>query len=102
MLLDPELLAKRIKTKQFFESDEGRRFFIGARALARAYEMTDGDLFDVGEGESTDLPTQKQINTGGFNTYFENLSMDEIVESNRKNMNTGGNPLMELKYDIGN
>jgi len=112
MLLYPEELSKRIRTKQFFESDEGRRFFIGARALARAYEMTDGDLFDLGEGVETNLPTQKQIGIGGsFNTYLDELSIDEIIESNKQNpdsrepgslnMNKGGSPLIELKYGIG-
>ena len=92
MLLDPELLAKRLKTKQFFESDEGRRFFVGARALARAYEKTDGDLADLEKGEETELETQKQI------TGEDILSLYNIEDLE---MNKGGNPLMELKYGMG-
>ena len=92
MLLDPELLAKRLKTKQFFESDEGRRFFVGARALARAYEKTDGDFADLEKGEETELETQKQI------TGEDILSLYNIEDLE---MNKGGNPLMELKYGMG-
>jgi len=93
MLLYPDELAKRIRTKKFFESDEGRRFFIGARALARAYEQADGDLADLDEGVDTDLPTQKQRISGD-----DILSLYNIEDLEMKK---GGNPLMELKYGIG-
>ena len=93
MLLYPDELAKRIRTKQFFESDEGRRFFVGARALARAYEQTDGDLADLDEGVDTDLPTQKQRISGD-----DILSLYNIEDLE---MNKGGDPLMELKYGMG-
>jgi hypothetical protein len=92
MLLYPDELAKRLKTKKFFESDEGRRFFVGARALARAYEKTDGDLADLEKGEETELETQKQI------TGEDILSLYNIEDLEMKK---GGNPLMELKYGIG-
>ena len=91
MLLDPELLAKRLRTKQFFESDEGRRFFVGARALARAYEKADGDLADLEKGEETELETQKQI------TGEDILSLYNIEDLE---MSKGGNPLMKLKYGM--
>ena len=93
MLLDPEKLAKRLRTKQFFESDEGRRFFIGARALARAYEQAEGDLADLDRGVDTNLPTQKQI-----------ISSDDIInlfDFKDLELNKGGNPLIELKYGMG-
>jgi hypothetical protein len=92
MLLYPDELAKRLKTKKFFESDEGRRFFVGARALARAYEKTDGDLADLEKGKETELETQKQI------TGEDILSLYNIEDLEMKK---GGNPLMELKYGIG-
>jgi hypothetical protein len=92
MLLYPDELAKRLKTKKFFESDEGRRFFVGARALARAYEKTDGDLADLEKGEETELETQKQI------TGEDILSLYNIEDLEMKK---GGNPLMELKYGMG-
>jgi hypothetical protein len=93
MLLDPEKLAKRLRTKKFFESDEGRRFFIGARALARAYEQAEGDLGDLDRGVNTNLPTQKQI-----------ISSDDIInlfDFKDLELNKGGNPLIELKYGMG-
>jgi hypothetical protein len=86
MLLDPAELAKRIRTKQFLESNEGQVFFSTARALARAYEKTDGDFRDMDSDPETSFPTQERI-----------IDMDlEGLEMNR-----GGNPLMELHYDIG-
>ena len=93
MLLDPEKLAKRLRTKKFFESDEGRRFFVGARALARAYEQAEGDLADLDRGADTSLPTQKQI-----------ISSDDIInlfDFKDLELNKGGNPLIELKYGMG-
>lgn len=92
MLLDPELLAKRIKREKFFETDEGRRFFVGARALARAYEQTDGDLADLEKGTETELDTQQQIAGDDI------LSLYNIEDLE---MNKGGSPLIELKYGMG-
>mgnify|MGYP001302106322 FL=1 len=92
MLLYPDELAKRLKTKQFFETDEGRRFFVGARALARAYEKTDGDLADLEKGTETELDTQQQIAGDDI------LSLYNIEDLEMKK---GGNPLMELKYGMG-
>ena len=92
MLLDPELLAKRIKREKFFETDEGRRFFVGARALARAYEQTDGDLADLEKGTETELDTQQQIAGDDI------LSLYNIEDLEMKK---GGNPLIELKYGMG-
>ena len=92
MLLDPELLAKRIKREKFFETDEGRRFFVGARALARAYEQTDGDLADLEKDTETELDTQQQIAGDDI------LSLYNIEDLE---MNKGGSPLIELKYGMG-
>ena len=92
MLLYPDELAKRLKTKQFFETDEGRRFFVGARALARAYEKTDGDLADLEKGTETELDTQQQIAGDDI------LSLYNIEDLEMKK---GGNPLIELKYGMG-
>ena len=61
MLLNPEELVKRLKTKQFFESPEGQAFYTTARAIARAYEQADGDLADLERGADTELETQKQM-----------------------------------------
>tara|TARA_R110000824_G_scaffold99951_1_gene237612 strand:+ start:152 stop:2356 length:2205 start_codon:yes stop_codon:yes gene_type:complete len=86
MLLDPAELAKRIRTKQFLESNQGQVFFSTTRALARAYEKTDGDFGDMDPDQITSFPTQERI----IDIDLEGLEM-----------NKGGNPLMELQYGYG-
>ena len=85
MLLDPEELVKRIRTKQFLDSKEGEVFYNTARSLARAYEKQDRAVDP--EETPTSFPTQERI----IDIDLEGLEM-----------NKGGNPLMELKYDMGN
>ena len=96
MLLNPEELVKRLKTKQFFESPEGQAFYTTARAIARAYEQADGDLADLERGADTELETQKQMAGDDILSLFnlEDLEMNRGGEAER--------PLMALKYDVGN
>ena len=82
MILNPDLLYKRIMREKLL-SNEG--FYSTARAIARAYEQ-ESSAVDPDE-TPTSFPTQERI----IDIDLEGLEM-----------NKGGNPLIELKYDMGN
>ena len=82
MILNPDLLYKRIMREKLL-SNEG--FYSTARAMARAYEQ-ESSAVDPDE-TPTSFPTQERI----IDIDLEGLEM-----------NKGGNPLIELKYDMGN
>jgi hypothetical protein len=81
MILDPEKLYKNIKQGEFLENPV---FFGAARALARFYGQEDGTTSKA----EPDQPSALPIATPDVSIDLEGLEM-----------NKGGNPLMELKYN---
>ena len=81
MILNPDLLYKRIMREKLL-NNEG--FYTTARAIARAYEQ-ESSAVDP-EDTQTGFPTQERI----LDIDLEGLEMKK-----------GGNPLIELKYGMG-
>ena len=81
MILNPEKLYKRIKRGELLEN---QAFMTSARALARVYGQEDGTTSKA----EPDQPSALPIATPDVSIDLEGLEM-----------NKGGNPLMELKYN---
>ena len=81
MILDPEKLYRRIKRGEFLEN---QAFMTNARALGRYYGQEDGTTSKA----EPDQPSALPIATPDMSIDLEGLEM-----------NKGGNPLIELKYN---
>ena len=81
MILDPEKLYKRIQLGEFLENEA---FFSSARALARFYGQEDGGTSKA----EPDQPSALPVATPDVSIDLEGLEM-----------NRGGSPLIELKYN---
>ena len=81
MILDPEKLYKRIQLGEFLENEA---FFSSARALARFYGQEDGSTSKA----EPDQPSALPVATPDVSIDLEGLEM-----------NRGGSPLIELKYN---
>tara|TARA_R100001377_G_scaffold83116_1_gene64201 strand:- start:371 stop:2548 length:2178 start_codon:yes stop_codon:yes gene_type:complete len=80
MILDPELLYKRIMKGKFLSDPN---FYTTARAIARTYEEQSSS---VDPESPTSFPTQERI----MDVDFEDLQL-----------NRGGSPMIELNYGYG-
>ena len=81
MILNPEKLYKRIKRGEFLEN---QAFMINARALGRYYGQEDGGTSKA----EPDQPSALPVATPDVSIDLEGLEM-----------NRGGSPLIELKYN---
>ena len=81
MILDPEKLYKRIQRGEFFEN---QAFMTNARALGRYYGQEDGGTSKA----EPDQPSALPVATPDVSIDLEGLEM-----------NRGGSPLIELKYN---
>lgn len=81
MILDPEKLYKRIQRGEFLEN---QAFMTSARALARYYGQEDGGTSKAEPDQQSDLPV---------------ATPDVSIDLEGLEMNRGGSPLIELKYN---
>ena len=81
MILDPEKLYKRIQRGEFLEN---QAFMTSARALGRYYGQEDGGTSKA----EPDQPSALPVATPDVSIDLEGLEM-----------NRGGSPLIELKYN---
>jgi len=81
MILNPEKLYKRIKRGEFLEN---QAFMINARALGRYYGQEDGGTSKAEPDQRSALPV---------------ATPDVSIDLEGLEMNRGGSPLIELKYN---
>jgi len=81
MILDPEKLYKRIQRGEFLEN---QAFMTSARALGRYYGQEDGGTSKAEPDQQSDLPV---------------ATPDVSIDLEGLEMNRGGSPLIELKYN---